>query len=299
MPSGQPKTITQTTQQSSGPTGAAVPMWDDLFKRTTAALDATNNNPYTGEFLAQTGGDFTNAVNSLRGIMPGVASGAQEFKDMGVAQARGDYLNPETNPFLAAAGAAAIRPVQQQFREMVMPNLIDQGVMQGAFSGGSGQGELAARAGRDLSTVTSDTLAKMYAQNYANERQIQQGTGAILAQGNELLSAPGQLGFSIDEKLRQSQQLGIDNAIQRWQMGQTAPWYGLGEAANLINSAGYKSSSGTSTAPNPNYVDPFTNALKVGLGAVSTGASLFGSGGLNMLAPMGARMMGGIPASYG
>jgi hypothetical protein len=269
-------------------------MWDDIFKRVTTALDQTNANPFTGELVAQTGTDFTKAVESLRGIMPSVASGAQEFKDMGVAQARGDYLNPETNPFLKAAGAAAIRPIQQQYTEMVLPNLIDRGISEGAFSGGSGQGELAARAGRDLSTVTSDTLAKMYADNYARERQIQQGTGSILAQGNELLSAPGQLGFSIDDKVRASNQLGLDNALQKWQLSQTAPWYGLGEAAGIVNQAGYKSSSGSETKPNPNYVDPFTNALKIGLGAASAGASLFGSGGLNMLAPMGAAMMGGV-----
>jgi hypothetical protein len=273
-------------------------MYDDIFKRVTSALEKTNNNPYTGEFIAQTGTDFDKAVESLRGIMPSVAAGAQEFKDMGVAQARGDYLNPETNPFLKAAGEAAIRPVQQQFTELVMPNLVDRGISEGAFSGGSGQNELRARAGRDLSTVTSDTLAKMYADNYARERMIQQGTGSILAQGNELLSAPGHLGFAIDDKVRGSNQLGLDNDLQKYQMAQTAPWYGLGEAANIVNTAGYKSSSGTQTAPNPNYVDPFTNALKIGLGAAATGASFFGSGGLNMLQPLGARMMGGIPAQY-
>jgi hypothetical protein len=94
----------------------------------------------------------------------------------------------------------------------------------------------------------------------------------------DLLNLPGMQRLQADEARRGLNQIGIDNKMK-------APWYGLGEAANLAATGGFGTSSGTQTAPNPNYVDPFTQVLQTALGAGSMVAGMGGAGGFGLWGP--------------
>jgi hypothetical protein len=128
-------------------------------------------------------------------------------------------------------------------------------------------------------------LAQLYGNAYSQERQLQQNAPALLAAGGELAKAPGMFQVMIDEMRRGGKQLGLDNALARHREAQTAPWYGLGEMSNILASAGMRSTTGTQTADNPNYVDPVTNALKMALGAGAGVASIGGAGGFGLWGP--------------
>jgi|SRR5215207_4389045 len=281
MSSGQPRTLETKTNSVTQPFGPALAGYEDLFKRGTAALDATNSNPFTGNFVAQTGADFTSGLNNLRTAVPSLGAGADPVQDLAMKTATGGFLTPDSNPFLKAMGEAAIRPLNEQFTNTVLPGITDQAIAQGAY-GGSGQDISQERAAKGLATASGDTLANLYGNAYAQERQLQQNAPALFSAANSLRTAPGMMGLQIDEFARQGKQLGLDNALQKYQARQQAPWYGLGEMANLLASAGMRSTTGASTQPNPQYVDPMTNALKMALGGAAGVAGIGGSGGFGL-----------------
>jgi hypothetical protein len=241
-----------------------------------------------GDFLAQTGQDFSQGTNMMRSALMGGApttgAGATAVSDLGLATARGDFLRPDSNPFLAAMGEAATRPLYEQFRSTIAPAIRDQAISQGAY-GGSGQDISEERAAGLTGRAAGDTLAGLYGNAYAQERQLQQNAPQMLAAGHELSMAPGRGMIALDEMIRQSNQLGLDNQRQRFMEEKQAPWYGLGELAQILTAGGFRTTNTTATKDNPNYVDPFTNALKIGLGGASMIAGMGGAGGFGLWGP--------------
>jgi hypothetical protein len=292
MPSGQKKTITETTKSDNAPWAPAQPYFLDLYKNAQDAFGATTKNPFTGDFLAQTGQDFAAGTGMMRDALtagaPTTAAGAGAVNQLGLATARGDFLRPDSNPFLAAMGEAATRPLYDQFTNVINPAITDQAIAQGAY-GGSGQDISQERAAAGTARAAGDTLAGLYGNAYAQERQLQQNAPALLSAGHELGLMPGRGMIALDEMIRQSNQLGLDNQRQRFMEEKQAPWYGLGELSQILTAGGFRTTNTTATKDNPNYVDPFTNALKIGLGGASTIASLGGMGGFGLWGPQQVR----------
>jgi uncharacterized membrane protein len=136
-----------------------------------------------------------------------------------------------------------------------------------------------ANASEALARTMGDISSNIFFNNYANERQLQQGAPAMLGQGFELSMLPGQGLMATDQAQRQMSQMALDNARQKFMEVKQAPWYGLGEAAQILSQGGFSTVTGTQTGPNPNYVDPMTNFMKMALGGASTIAGLGGGGG--------------------
>ena len=95
------------------------------------------------------------------------------------ATARGDYLSPDSNPFLADAIRAAQDPVLEAFSQDILPGITGQ------FGGGFGLGGSAAinatrRAGEDVSDALSRDATQAYASAYQQERGLQEGATQFL-----------------------------------------------------------------------------------------------------------------------
>lgn len=282
MPS-QPRTIEKTTTAEKTPWGPAVPGFMDVYNRVTNALGKTNDNPFMGDFVAQAGPDATKGINALRQVAQGtvgdtLARGAKDYMGMAAATARGDYLDPAKNPTLAPMVAAATRPMTQTFQNTVLPGIQDASIMQGAY-GGSGHGVGNAQASEALMRQIGDVSSNIFYQNYAQERANQINAPTMMGQGFDIANLPGQAMMNVDAQQRAIQQLALDNARQKYGAQQTAPWFGLGEAANILSAGNFGNTSGRSVEPNPNYVDPFTNAMKMILGGAASVASTGGTGG--------------------
>jgi hypothetical protein len=282
MASGS-KTIEKTSTAEKTPWGPQVPGYLDIYKRVTDALGKTNNNPFMGDFIAQPGRDANMGINMLRNVAQGPAGdaltrGSTDYLKMAADTAKGIYLDPAKNPFINPVVEAAQRPVTQNFQNTVIPGIQDQSIMQGAY-GGSGHGVAMGTASEGYMRQLGDISSNIFYQNYLNERNNQINAPTMMGQGFDIARLPGQAMLDVDAQRRQLAQLGLDNARQKWSAQQTAPWFGLGEAANILSTGGFGNTSGRSVEPNPNYVDPFTNALKIALGAGSTVAGMGGSGG--------------------
>lgn len=297
-----------------GPLEAQAPLFSDLWSRTGNAVATAQANPFSPQnFVAQSGGDATTGVNMLRNLMMSgtIGQGAQDVINMGQATARGDFLNPDTNPFLRATADAAVGRAREGLLEQALPVISDQAIAQGAY-GGARQDLSQERAVRDFGRSALDATTGLYGQNYQAERGRQMQAPVVLGQGYDLASAAGKGMLGLDEIVRGQEQLRIDDALARFNANN--PFRGLMEAMGLLTAGGFAStgqqgvtgnfgtsggqtlgessmhgttvgtgtSTGTKVSDNPAYEDPFTRALKMALGGASTVAGLGGRGGFNL-----------------
>lgn len=277
------------SSSTSGPLGELAPFYQDLWARASGALQGGMG--YSGDFVATPTPWAGQGIAALGGAVPMIGQGAGDFLNMAQATARGDFLRPESNPFLAAAAQAMIRPVQQGLTEHVLPNIKDASIAQGAY-GGSRQDVQENQAARDFDTAALDATARLYANNYEAERQRQMQSGGLLSQGYGLAAAPGQFMLGIDEAQRGLNQLSLNNNLAKVQN----PFSVLGQAGGIFGLGGFGTQTGTQSGTssgmqtgtemvrkdNPNYEDPFTKALKMAIGGGSAIATAGGKGGLGL-----------------
>ena len=123
------------------------------------------------------------------------------------ATMRGDYLSPDSNPFLADAIRAAQDPVLEAFSQDILPGITGQ------FGGGFGLGGSAAinatrRAGEDVSDALSRDATLAYANAYQQERGLQEGATQFM--GNLDLSRALGLGDLDLSRAGQMDQLDLE-----------------------------------------------------------------------------------------
>ncbi|MGI9451997.1 MAG: hypothetical protein ACR2QH_15355 [Geminicoccaceae bacterium] len=133
------------------------------------------------------GGQQTNALQHLRQFYPDELAGLDfssvQQQDPNLQYLRqtgsGQYLSPDSNPFLRESVEASQRPVLDAFREQLQPQLAAQ------FGGGFGLGGSASMnaqrlATRDVSRALSDSASQAYNQNFQQERARQDAANQFL-----------------------------------------------------------------------------------------------------------------------
>src|SRR3990167_2434551 len=77
----------------------------------------------------------------------------------------GDVLRPESNPYLAASAAGAMRPVTQALTEEWLPNIRSEAIQSGMLLGsntGIAEGVAVDRASRTAGDITSNMYSNAY-----------------------------------------------------------------------------------------------------------------------------------------
>lgn len=274
------KTITTKSEQTSGPSPMAVPYLNDLYKAAGEALNS--KQPFTGEVLAPTSGTTSTGLDWIKQLAaPGgmIGQGAGDFLNMAQATARGDFLNPASNPWLAQTAQAAISPLQKQFTDIVLPGITDQAIAQGAY-GGARQDVQQNNAANQLTRATGDITATIFGNNYQQERARQMGAGDLLGTGYGLAAAPGRALVDVGGQETAITQNILNNALQKFMLGRENAFYGLGDVANVLTAGGYGTKSGTMVGVNPNYETSGAQTAKMLMGGLGLAGSLFS-------APMG------------
>jgi hypothetical protein len=271
----------RTTTQENKPWGAAEGYYKNLYSKAQKAFEANQNNPFTGELWAgpnQTQRDAVAGVKTAAGQM----TGAEDLRALALSQINGDWLTPDKNPYIKDVVAAATRPMQEAFDKNRL-SITDQAIAQGAY-GGARQDLEQLKALEGLTRNVGDMSSGIYAQNYANERNIQQNSGNLLDQAN-LLSLAGPTALAGAGATEQSWDQGaLDAALAKWKLNQQQPWAGMNEFANILGSGGFGTTSTTTPAPNP-----ILGVLQGLMGGATTGASMgMGIGGLTAGAGLGA-----------
>ena len=128
--------------------------------------------------LGQAEGDILNRiVQQTLGQNP-LAQGSQNVLQQTLS---GKFLDPSSNPSLAANITAAQRPVIEQFNESIIPQLRSAFTQAGQTIQGDGSspfGKALVQSSRDFQRNLGDISTRLVSDNFARERQIQAGAPA-------------------------------------------------------------------------------------------------------------------------
>lgn len=272
--------VTTTTEATKGPLPQQMPFYQDLWNKASEALNATNGQTYGGEYLAPVSDTSRQGVDMMKSQVASMGTGVDQMRDLAMKTLNGGFLggNPQvqggvqgynTNwaadnnsfqqigntPGLDAVIQAALRPLNQQFTQTVLPGITDQSIAQGAY-GGSRQDVSQERAAQNLATASGDVSAGLAYKDYSDQltRALQAWTtsqtlGANVAQGDANRAAglaTGQLSADTSswnaERERQGQAGGILQLANTLGLAPGTLMLGLGQqeeafAQNPINNA--------------------------------------------------------------
>jgi len=235
LPGGSPVALCKGGGSST--TTTEVPEWQAPYLKNIYSLGAAQSQKpieyYPGSTVAgfqpeQTAAQWATTQRALQGS-PLLGAAQQE----NLQTVQGQYLNPDTNPWLAKTYETAAKDVTNTFGQTIMPGITKEAGAAGAW-GGAREGVARGTALTGFAGELSDLATKIYAPAYEAERNRQQaavGVAPGLAEADygdiSKLAAVGQEKQAMD-------QAKIDAALEQWQFSQMEPWQRLGMYSNLI-----------------------------------------------------------------
>lgn len=194
-------------------------------------------------------------------------------QDLTASTMAGDYLSPDSNPYLSSAMDAATRPMRESFTTDVLPGI------SAAFSGGGRYGSgLQAfdqrEAAKDLQQSLGDVGAKILYSNYADERarQVAAGTAAPAMAELDYLD-PSRL-VDIGGAYEGMAGLDLQEDIDRHRFAEDEERIRLGEFLPAVTGGQWS----TRTTEQPIYADDTARYLGYGAAGAGILGGLFGGG---------------------
>ena len=260
---GGQKTQKTTTEYVLSPEQRA------LIKPAVSAGQKYAKNPPTllpGSQVAPFNPNQTAAQQLLLGatlpqsMVAGQAAGANQFL-------LGDVLDPQTNPHLRSAINAAVRPINENYLETILPGIRGEAITAGQL-GGSRQGIAEGIAARGTQRQVADTAATMANQGYQSGLDAMTKGLALTPQTLQGLTVPGLTTGAVGDVQRGMSQQLLDEQAYKHMYAQMAPWLAAKEVAAV--GAGLPGGTNVSTTPNPvQQSNPLGQAL--GLGSLALG----------------------------
>lgn len=187
----------------------------------------------------------------------------------------GPVLSPESNPALQRATAAAIRPIQEQFTQSVLPNIRQESIGAGQF-GGNRQGIAEGIASQAFLRQVGDTAAQLQNQAYGQNLDAMSRAMLFAPQALNLSLMPSQAAGAVGDVRQQQEQLFINEAVERWRAEQILPFSAAQDVASLAFGIG--GGGGVSSAVGPGLrTSPFQAATGLGTLGFLVGSSIPGS----------------------
>ena len=247
---------TQVVQQKSEPWDGQKPFLQQSFQQ-AEALRSTGGPSY---YPNQTWIDFSNQSQDALASMENRARAGSELQNIGrsgmEATARGDFLRPESNEFLAGTYKAMTRPMIEQFRDATMPS-IDAGFSRAGRFGSGLYADQVQKAQDALGRNLSEAGTRLYGDNYQQERgrQItaQQMAPEYAAADYQDAARLGQVGAAREGKASEELQADID----RFNFNEQRPWSTLANYKALIDG----SYGQTDTRSQPIYRSPSSGSI--------------------------------------
>ena len=171
--------------------------------------------------------------------IPGLTQQAIQFGLEGV-------LQPGANPFFQESIQAALRPVTEQFVNQVLPNLGSAAQQAGAF-GGSRQGQLEAQVTSDFTRNLGDISSQLARDQFNRQLTTFERTQALLPTTLASTLFPSQVLAGVGDVFQGQEQLGINEAISRFNFGENIAGARLGEAGQLLSQGGGGFAAGPTT----------------------------------------------------
>jgi len=195
-------------------------------------------------------------------------------QDLTAATMRGDYLSPDSNPYLKSAMDAATRPMTEAFTQDVMPGINAAFSSAGRYGSGL-QANQQARASEDYLQALGDVGSRMAYSNYADERGRQVAAGAAAPGMAELdYLDPSRL-IDIGGAYEGMAERELQEDIDRHRFAEDEARIRLGEYLPAVTGGQWS----TSSTDQPIYSDDVSRYLGYGAAGAGILGSLFGGGG--------------------
>lgn len=276
------------------------PYLDEFLGLARSGFGEVPRTPFTGDFFAEATPQDWGTVNDLYGLSGQIGSGAGAVRDYGNDLLSGKYLDPSTNPWIAAATAAALRPVEEKYFDVLVPALEDAAIAGGAY-GGARQGIEQLNLANNFTREAGDLASSIYFQNYNNERAYQQSAPEYLTLADSMELLGPQLALEAGDLSRNFQQIGLNNELQRFLETVEAPMRGFDQYANLLSLASPYGTQTTDSSGTSSYDSEGTSDRpRGGVGGALQGALGGGLAGAK-IGPIGAiigALLGGIGGGF-
>lgn len=179
----------------------------------------------------------------------------------------GDIWNPASNPNLQNAVDAAVRPVTENYQNVVRPAIRDEFQGAGQQFGGSRRFNAEDAGANTYLRNVGDTASKLVQNEYDTNINAQLKALGLVPQTQSALVAPAATTSGVGDVRQNLQQLLLSQDVNNFNYDQLAPFLQSKELLSLLT--GLPGGTVTSTANNPS-----TNPLTSALGGAATGASL-------------------------
>jgi hypothetical protein len=177
---------------------------------------------WQGATAAPMGGAEQDILSRIMGQM-GQQPGTQQAQQTLMQTAGGQFLDPASNPFLAASIEAAQRPLIQQFQEEVVPGMRADFTRAGQTVQGTGSSPFqmaAARASSGFADALGDIGTRMASENFQQERTRQLQAASALPGVDRAQLESLMAGLEAQALPRMIEQMGIDRGMAEFQRQQ-------------------------------------------------------------------------------
>lgn len=276
------------TVQKADPWAGQQPYLTDVYSQAQQLYGMGGPQVYQGRTYA----DPTEKTALAEALQVGTALGpqAQLASDLAGAQqfALGGPMNLASNPYLAGATQAALRPVYSQAQGLLQQ--ARRGATQAGQLGGTRQAILEQGVIGDYMTKAGDISSKMY--NEAYKDSLTQQARALYSAPQTLaaMSVPAQTLGQVGMAEQAREQLAIDEARARFEAEQQRPYQALQDYSGLVQANILPGTRTTSlNAPDPTFGQRALGGAAAGIGTTAALGSnaLSGLGLAGMATPIG------------
>lgn len=265
MSGGSKQSGSQTSTTKSEPWSGQQPYLTDVFGKAQDQFNSSNPSYYPGSTIA---GQSAATMQGQQGALSAAGNGQGLVNNAtGVANAtlRGDYLSPDSNPFLKATFDKAAGDVARVYQTATAPGTDAAAIAAGRYNPAGALGFARESNARTLGDNLNNLATSIYGGNYQNERQNQLAAAANAGNiyNNSLL--PSQTASQVGQQMDTRAQDVLNSDIDRWNYNQNLGANKLQQYASLV-SGNY---GGTATTTTPTYSNPFGSIL--GGGTALTG----------------------------
>lgn len=271
MSKSTPQTTKSTQNVNMGPWEKQQPYLTKLFSEANNLYDNYNPQYYQGSTVAGMTPGQKGAYESISGMGSTVNPILSAQNQTATDTISGKYLDPSTNPYLAATYGQAADQVARTYQTVTAPGT------SAAFSAGGRYGSGARNQAVDQNNrAFGDTLTNLatniYGGNYQAERGRQMdatNNAGTYASANYI---PGTATANAEGALQAQNQRELDDLVARWNFEQNLPYNKLNAYQGAVQ--GNYGQSGTMTGTQTQTVN--SNPLGQIFGALLSGASAAG-----------------------
>jgi len=263
---------------------------DRLYNRAENLYNTLGINPYTGQTVAGMSPERSQALQMTSDRATAGTPFLDTMNQQLESTMRGDYLSPESNPYLKAAYDQAARSVGETFRDYTQPQTDAQAVMAGRY----GSGALANERARNtdiFGRTIKDLATGIYAPAYEAERSRQLDAMRYAPAVTELNYLDPQMLAMVGQDRESQQQRELAAAEKLYYDQQMQPFDNLSRFQSYISGG----AGGTSTQTSPYETNDLARNIGLGLGGLGLlgAASKAGRGGQSVWG-MGSDFLKGL-----